>query len=287
MNALTPSPAIERMHSSHRTGADLHDDPLQPVAARGHGGPVGVGEQHDRRVTHRDARGRLPQRGDGGRHVRGVERARHRERAQPRPGGRVRGQRGQLRRGPGGDDLARAVDVRGGEAVRLEHGEHLVLLAAEDRGHAGGLGGRGLGHGPAAHADQAHRVVGGNHPGDRPGGQFADAVPGRGTRLPPELGEVTTRCTWAGSAAKRLGGGERGGDEQRLGDRGVGDLVLARGRPVADQVAAGQVRPGGKTAGEAGQVQPGGQEARGLRPLARGRDNEHSSTLHCRSPLDG
>ena len=42
------------------------------------------------------------------------------------------------------------------------------------------VGRRGPGHGLAAHPYQAHRVLGCQRARDRPGGQLAHAVPGRG-----------------------------------------------------------------------------------------------------------
>jgi len=86
---------------------------------------------------------------------------------------------------------------------------------------------------------------------------------------------------------ERLGSRDRHGDQQRLGDRGIGDLVRTGGRPAGDQVAPGDVGPGGEAVAEAGQVQPGCQEAGGLRALTGGSDNKHPSTLHCRSPPGG
>ena len=75
-----------------------------------------------------------------------------------------------------------------------------------------------------------------------------------------------------------------GGDQQRLGDRGIADLVGAGGRPAADQVDAGQVGPGGR-AGRRSRAAPAtGRGTRGLRALAGCGDQEHLLSLHCRSP---
>ena len=76
-------------------------------------------------------------RADGRGHVLGVEGAGHRQRRQPRLGRRVVGERRELLEGAGGDDLAGAVVVGGGQPVLVERGQHLVAVAAEHRGHAG------------------------------------------------------------------------------------------------------------------------------------------------------
>ena len=76
-------------------------------------------------------------------------------------------------------------------------------ITAEQGGHAGRFGGRRLGHGPAADADQAHRVLRGENAGDRPGGEFSHAVPGRDIRLPADLVQAAIAVT--GRAAKHLG----------------------------------------------------------------------------------
>ena len=50
------------------------------------------------------------------------------------------------------------VDVRRGQPVLLDGGQHVGLVAAEHRGHAGRLGRGGPGHRLAAYPDQPHRV---------------------------------------------------------------------------------------------------------------------------------
>jgi len=126
--------------------------------------------------------------------------------------------------------------------------------------------------------DQAHRVLGGQHAGDGAGGEFPHAVPGRDGGLVARVAQT---------AEQGFRGRECGGDQQRLGYRGVGDLLGARRRAAGDQVTSGEVGPGGQAVGDAGQVQPGRQKAGGLRALPWGSDNEHPSTLHCRSPPGG
>jgi hypothetical protein len=192
--------------------------------------------------------------------------------------GRVGGERGQLLQRAGRDDLPGTVDVRGRQAVRLDRVEDLGLVATEHGGHPGGLHGRRLGHGLPAHPDQAHRVLGAEHPGQDTGAQLTHAVPGRRAGVHPGLVEP---------AEQDLGRGDGRRDQERLGDRGIADLLGAAGRPERDQIQPGQLGPGAEALGETGNFQPRGEEAGGLSTLARGGDNEHSLTLHCRSSLHG
>ena len=115
----------------------------------------------------------------------------------------------ELLEGAGGDDLAGAVVVGGGQAVLVERGEHLVAVAAEDRGHAGRGDRGGLGHRLAALADQHHRLLGGDHPGAGGGGELADAVAGDRADLLEGVGRVREQLERRDQA---------GGDQQRLGD---------------------------------------------------------------------
>jgi hypothetical protein len=62
-------------------------------------------------------------------------------------------------------------------------GEHLVFVAAEDGGHAGAGDGGGLGHGLSALADQDESLLGGEHPGERRGGELAHTVTGHDVGL--------------------------------------------------------------------------------------------------------
>ena len=143
MSAVTPR-SVMVAHAqvpAHRRG-DLGDDPLQPFLAGGDRRAVGVGQQRDRRILGRDAGGRLAQGRDGRRHVPGVEGPGHLQRAQPGAGRRIGREGRQVRQRPGGHDLSRGVDVRGGEAVPGNGLEHRILVAAEHSGHPGRLGRR-------------------------------------------------------------------------------------------------------------------------------------------------
>ena len=84
--------------------------------------------------------------------------------------------------------------------------------------------------------------------------------------------------------AEQLGRhGDRGGHQQRLGDRGVPDLLGVGAGPAPDQVASGKLGQGAEAVGESGQLQPRSQESRCLGALTRGREEKHLSTLHCRT----
>ena len=78
----------------------------------------------------------------------------------------------------GRDELAAAVVVRGSEVELGETGDDGGLVAADDGAHARLLDGGGLGHRPAADADEAQRVLFAQDPRGRSRGELADRVPG-------------------------------------------------------------------------------------------------------------
>jgi hypothetical protein len=100
---------------------------------------------------------------------------------------------------------------------------------------------------PAADGDEPQRVVGAERPGDGPGGQLTDAVAG-GRQLAAGGGTIL--------AEQGDGGGQARGDQERLSDRRVPDLVGAGRGAVADEVASGPLGPGAETFGHAGHVEP-------------------------------
>ena len=65
-----------------------------------------------------------------------------------------------------------------------------------------------------------------------------------------------------------LVGEQCGGDNQGLGDGGVGDLFGGGGGAQAGEVQATDRRPGGEALGGTGQFQPGGEHPRSLRTLS-------------------
>ena len=145
-------------------------------------------------------------------HVLGVERAGDAQRHQPRLLRRLLGERRELLHRPGGDDLAGAVVVGGGQAVLVDGGEHLVAVAAEHRGHARRRRRGRTGHRLAALADEDHRLLGGDDAGAGGGGELADAVAGDRADLAERVGRVRE------DPERR---DEPGGDQQRLRDLGL------------------------------------------------------------------
>ena len=276
--AVTPS----RLHGLHAQvppdrRADLVDDAVQPVRAGLHHRAVPVREQRAVRVGRDDGLRRGGERIGGRRHVMGMERARDRQRPQPGPGRRILSERCQLDERAGGHDLARAVHVGRSQPGRLDRGEHVGLVAAEYGGHAGRLGRGGGCHAVGPDPDQAHGVL-------------------RAMITPASTPAASSPTLWPATAtdcaADRVGpgddlierGGDGGGHQQRLRDGGVPDLVGVGGCPAPDQIAAGELGPGLQPGGEAGQLQPGGEESRCLGTLTGSCDEEHCSSLHCRSP---
>ena len=167
---------------AHRLG-QLSDQLFHRLGGRAHRLSVAVGQQRGGRLGGRDVRrrGGVPVEGRG--HELGVERAGHAQRAHPGLRRRVFGELVQRAQPAGGDDLAGGVAVGGDQVELLEACQHLGLVAAEHRGHAGRLVGAGLGHLRAAGGGQRDGVVGGQHTGDRVGGDFADRVAGNDTVL--------------------------------------------------------------------------------------------------------
>ena len=91
---------------------------------------------------------------------------------------RILGQFVQRRHRTCGDDLSGGVPVGRNQIQGVEPGEHLGLVAAEQRRHPGGFERAGLGHLGAAGGRQRYGVVGGDDAGDGVGGDLADGVSG-------------------------------------------------------------------------------------------------------------
>ena len=193
-------------------------------------------------------------------HERGVERARHLQRDDPGPGGRLGGELAQAVQRSGGDDLTGAVAVGREQPVCLDRGDDLGRVAAEDGAHAGRFEGAGGGHLPAAYPGEGDRGLGGQHPGEGGGTELADAV--AGDQADVVHGQV-------------LGGQQGGGDEQWLGARGVPDLVGVGLGAEVDEIDAGEGGPPPQARFGAGQVEPGREEAGLLGALAGREYGEH------------
>ena len=70
-------------------------------------------------------------------------------------------------------------------------------------------------------------------------------------------------------------GQQRGGDDQRLGDGGVGDLLGRRGGAEPGQVQAAGLRPRVERSAAPGSSSHGGEHAGGLRSLSGGKQRNH------------
>ena len=189
---------------------------------------------------------------------------------EPRPGRRVLGEGGELLDRPRGDDLAGAVVVGGGEALRLEGGGDLVRLAADDRGHRGRTGGAGRGHGAATFGDEDHRRLGGEDAHARGGGDLADGVAG---------GDADQRVRVRRVREQLERREQPGGHQQRLRDRGVPDgLGVGVDAVVLEVEPAHRAQPG-QAVGEGGLFDPRAQEPGGLCALTGRDDRQHPFTL--------
>ena len=183
------------------------------------------------------------------RHVPGVERAGHRQRPQPGPGGRIGGERGELVQRSGRHDLPGAVDVRRGQAVRLDGGEHLCLVAAEHRGHPGRLGprpGPWPGRAPGPAASRPRREI----PAKTPAASSPTLCP---AAAPVGTGPGSARRTAPRAAARAAATSSGWATAVSLISSALGR------RPAPDQVAAGQRGPGAESLGETGELQPRGR----------------------------
>src|SRR5262249_51634226 len=110
------------------------------------------------------------------------------------------------------------------------------------------------------------------------GGQFADAVTGRDPALTPREVQAPTQC---------LGCRDRRRDQQRLGHGGIPDVVSPGHGAGRDEVTSGEIGPGGQAVGETREFQPRGEEPGSLGTLSRRGEDQHPSTLHCRTLPQG
>jgi hypothetical protein len=136
------------------------------------------------------------------------------------------------------------------------------VLAAEDRGHAGGRERTGCGHLRAAAGRERDRLDRREGPGHGGGSQLADAVAGD-------------------HALDAVGEAEPAADDhaechqQRLGDGGVLDLVGVGGGAEALEVEPGDLAELGQLRADARQLEPRGEHAGGLGALAGGEHSDH------------
>ena len=245
------------MHRSQRTGLrDLVDDALQDLAAVVDDGAVAVGEQPRARVVGADATpASSPRRADGRGHVLGVERAGDLERAQPRALGRVglRGRRAAraCRRRRSGRRRSRW--RRSGRARRA--------WRAPRRGRRRGRRSCRSGSPAAASAIARPRSRTRTIACSAVMTWAAAAAVSSPTEWPAPT--PTTPKASAGCGKSSSSGHQPGGDEQRLGDRGVADRLGVGLGAVVREVDAG-ARPRASSGGlEAGRARARGRGNRG------------------------
>ena len=240
---------VQRLHAqvpADRAG-DLGDQPLEHLAAVVDDLAVAVGDQRDPRVVggHRPRQGAERLHGRG--HVRGVERAGDLQRRSPGPWRacprRTRRAARRCRRRRSGRRRCRWP----GSARLRDRGEHLVAVAAEHRGHAGG--GRRAASAIARPRSRTRTIA-------------ASAVSTRApaaAAISPTLWPATAPTVErVGGVREQLEGGQQaGGDQQRLGHRGVADLVRVGLGAVVDQVEAGDGGQPGQAFGAAGRSSQG------------------------------
>ena len=81
----------------------------------------------------------------------------------------------------------------------------------------------------------------------------------------------------SGIEAMRGVGQQRGRHHQWLGNRGIGDLLGARGGSESNEIQAGYRRPAVDTIPGAGEVEPFGEHAGSLRALSGREKRNHIS----------
>jgi hypothetical protein len=241
--------------------AHLPDEPAQDVGSPRDDLAIGVGQQRDARVADVEVGGELLEGVDSGRHVHGVEGAGDLQGDDPGLGRRVGGERRELLQGACGDGLPGTVGVGGRQAVPLQHLGDLGRVATEDGAHARRCERARCRHAAATLADEDHRVVVGQHPGEGGGGDLTDRVPrGDPDRTLRPVGE------------EHRGDCQPRSHDEGLGDGGVLDRLRVRGGAVDDQVETGDLGERLEPRAEGRELEPGGQEAGGLGALSRADD---------------
>ena len=127
-----------------------------------------------------------------------------------------------------------------------------------------------VGHGATAFADEHHRLLGADHACRGGGGELADRVAGSDADL-----AVRVR----GVREDGQEGDETGADKQRLGHRGVADLLRVGLGAVAHQVQSGAGGEPAQALGHSGELEPRAEETGGLGALSGRDDDEHPSTV--------
>ena len=160
-------------------------------------------------------------------HEAGVERPGDLQRDHPCALRRVRLERVEGGELTGHHDLAAAVEVRRLEPELVESSEQFGFVGADDGAHTGLHLGRGIRHREPALPHEAESVGLAEHSRAGRRGDLADGVPGDARdAIAAPLGEQHAQSE------------QSGGDDERLGDRGVADGVGVGDGAVSDEVHA-------------------------------------------------
>ena len=259
---------------AHRAG-DLADQTGQRLGAGVDGRAVGVGEQPPARVGGTQAAdqalellaGRAPCSRCGRR------RRPTAARSAPSPAGRPSARRG--RRATPAATICPAPFMLAGVrpclsiAARTSSGspprtaDMPVGVCAQARGHR-----------PAADGGERDRRLDRQHPGQRGGGELADAVPGD-----DDVASAAGALTGPGSAPSSRATNRLIATTQRLGDRGVLDRLGVTGGAEGQEVGVGDGAGPAEEGFGSGEVEPVGEHSGFLRTLSGGEDGQHPLTV--------
>ena len=162
---------------AHRA-SQLGDELVHGVGRGGNRPAVEVGQQRDGRIVRDDTGGRGGVSVHCRCHVVGVERPGGGQLAHPGLRRRIFGQFLQRCQRSRSDDLPDGVAVGRDQIKGVESGQHVVLVPAENSGHAGRLSGAGLGHLGTAYRGEFDRVIAADHTGDGVSRDLTDGMPG-------------------------------------------------------------------------------------------------------------
>ena len=218
----------------------------------------------------RDGAGKGREAVQRGRHVLGVERSGDRQRHDAGLGRRFGLEVLELLERARGDDLAGAVHVGGGEALGLEVGDDLALLAAHDGAHAGGGDGGRVGHSGAALTHEHHGLLGREDARGGSCGDLTDAVARTGADRTEALDGVLEQREKRDEPAR---------DDEGLRDGRVFDGGRVGLGAVVHEVHTRAGRQPGHAGAEIRQLKPRAKETGGLGALSRAHDRKHGSTL--------
>ena len=164
----------------------------------------------------------------------------------------------------GHHDLSSAVEVGGLEPERVESGEQLGFIRADDGAHAGLHLCRGIRHGAPAFPHEGEGIRLAEHTCARRRRDLAHGVPGdAGDAIAAPVGE---------QHAQRE---KSGGHDERLGDSGVADGVGVGDGAVSHEIHADCIGHARELVAVQVVFEPRVEESGGLRALSRAYDNDH------------